>query len=123
MDKKQLAYAYAIGAVLLLMVAVLATVKDLYTGLIIIALGIGAVCLFAGFYKKISAKKFVIILIILMVIFAIIVIPMMNFGEKKCVICGEPATQTFQGDPYCDKHAIDAASWALAEEDEDNEND
>lgn len=34
-------------------------------------------------------------------------------SSSKCTICGQKATNTFQGSGYCSKHYSDAVKWAI----------
>lgn len=34
-------------------------------------------------------------------------------SSSKCTICKKPATHSFQGSGYCDKHYQNAVTWAI----------
>lgn len=56
-----------------------------------------------------------VVVISIAVISCLITLPGMLGGSSGsgCTICGEDATQTFQGSRYCTKHYNDAVSWAI----------
>ena len=48
-------------------------------------------------------------------VLALVFLVCLNSGkeEEGCTICGESASQSFQGSDYCEKHYVEAIKWAI----------